>query len=100
MSSITFKDVTKRFPDGTVAVHSFPLEVREGEFLILVGPSGCGKTTLLRMLAGLETVTEGDISIGNRVVNDVEPSARDIAMVFQSRAELNSLHRRLGITTV
>jgi ABC-type sugar transport system ATPase subunit len=85
MASVTFEDVTKRF-DGTVAVDSLSIDIADGEFLVLVGPSGCGKTTALRMLAGLEDVTDGRIRIGERVVNNVAPSARDIAMVFQSYA--------------
>jgi multiple sugar transport system ATP-binding protein len=86
MAEITFSDVTKQFADGTVAVDKFSLDVREGEFMILVGPSGCGKTTLLRMLAGLESITSGEIRVEGRVVNDLDPSKRDIAMVFQNYA--------------
>jgi multiple sugar transport system ATP-binding protein len=86
VAAIEFNRVTKRYADGTVAVKSFSLEIDDGEFMILVGPSGCGKTTLLRMLAGLENITEGEISIGAKVVNDLTPKARDIAMVFQSYA--------------
>ena len=85
MSSITFTDVTKRF-DDTVAVEALDLEIADGEFLVLLGPSGCGKSTALRMLAGLETPTEGTIAIGDQIVNDVEPRERDVAMVFQSYA--------------
>jgi multiple sugar transport system ATP-binding protein len=86
MATIEFERVTKRFADGTVAVDELSLEVEEGEFLILVGPSGCGKTTALRMIAGLEGVSSGEIRIGGRVVNDVPPARRDVAMVFQSYA--------------
>ncbi len=86
MATIAFEHVTKRFPDGTVAVDDLNLIVGEGEFLILVGPSGCGKTTALRMVAGLEEVTEGEIRIADDVVNDVTPARRDIAMVFQNYA--------------
>jgi len=86
MAGIQFKEVTKRFPDGTVAVDDLSLEVPDGEFMILVGPSGCGKTTALRMVAGLEEVTEGEIAIGERVVNSLEPKERDVAMVFQNYA--------------
>src|SRR5207253_210431 len=86
MARIEFEQVTKRFDDGTVAVDSLDLSVGEGEFMILVGPSGCGKTTALRMVAGLEEVSSGEIRIGDRVVNDVQPSRRDIAMVFQNYA--------------
>jgi multiple sugar transport system ATP-binding protein len=86
MAGIRFDGVTKRFPDGTVAVNELSLEVADGEFMILVGPSGCGKTTALRMVAGLEDVTEGEISIGGQVVNELEPKERDVAMVFQNYA--------------
>ena len=86
MASITFDRITKRYPDGTRAVSELDLGVRDGEFLVLVGPSGCGKTTALRMAAGLEEISEGRLLIGDRVVNDVHPSQRDIAMVFQNYA--------------
>ena len=86
MATIAFDHVTKRFDDGTVAVDDLNLSVGEGEFLILVGPSGCGKTTALRMIAGLEHVSDGEIRIGDTVVNEVPPGARDIAMVFQNYA--------------
>jgi ABC-type sugar transport system ATPase subunit len=85
MASVTFESVTKRF-DGTTAVNELSLEIPDGEFIVLVGPSGCGKSTALRMLAGLETVTNGRILIGERVVNNVAAAARDVAMVFQSYA--------------
>jgi multiple sugar transport system ATP-binding protein len=85
MASVTYDHVTKRF-DGTAAVQDFSVRVADGEFLVLVGPSGCGKSTALRMLAGLEEVTEGRILIGDRAVNNLAPGARDIAMVFQSYA--------------
>ena len=86
MAEIEFDHVTKRFPDGTVAVDDIELTVADGEFMIFVGPSGCGKTTALRMVAGLEEITSGEIRIGGRVVNDLEPPDRDIAMVFQNYA--------------
>ncbi len=86
MARIELEAVTKEFPDGTTAVASLDLAVGDGELLVLVGPSGCGKTTALRMVAGLEDVTSGTISIDGRRVNDVEPRHRDIAMVFQSYA--------------
>jgi len=86
MAGIVFDHVTKRFPDGTLAVDDMELTVEDGEFMIFVGPSGCGKTTALRMLAGLEEITTGKIRIGERVVNDLEPPDRDIAMVFQNYA--------------
>ena len=85
MAAIAYEHVTKRF-DDTVAVDDLNIEVADGEFLVLVGPSGCGKTTALRMLAGLEDVSAGRILIGDRVVNNVAPGKRDIAMVFQSYA--------------
>ena len=85
MATITFEHVTKRF-DETIAVDDLSIDVADGEFLVLVGPSGCGKTTALRMLAGLEDISSGRILIGDRVVNNVAPGARDIAMVFQSYA--------------
>jgi multiple sugar transport system ATP-binding protein len=85
MASIAYQHVTKRF-DESVAVDDLDISVADGEFLVLVGPSGCGKTTALRMLAGLENVTEGRILIGDRVVNKVAPGRRNIAMVFQSYA--------------
>ncbi len=85
MASVTFDNVTKSF-DGTVAVNELSLEIAEGEFVVLVGPSGCGKSTALRMLAGLERVTDGRIIIGDRIVNNVAPQDRDVAMVFQSYA--------------
>ena len=86
MASITFDGITKRYPDGTQAVTELDLSIRDGEFVVLVGPSGCGKTTALRMAAGLEEISEGRLLIGDRVVNDVHPSQRDIAMVFQNYA--------------
>jgi multiple sugar transport system ATP-binding protein len=85
MASVTFENVTKRFEE-VEAVKNLSLDIGDGDFLVLVGPSGCGKSTALRMLAGLEEVTEGRISIGDRVVNNVAPGERDVAMVFQSYA--------------
>jgi multiple sugar transport system ATP-binding protein len=85
MARVSFENVTKSF-DGTIAVDDLSLEVADGEFLVLVGPSGCGKSTALRMLAGLEDVTSGRVLIDDRVVNNVAPGSRDIAMVFQSYA--------------
>jgi multiple sugar transport system ATP-binding protein len=86
VSSVTLKNVGKVYEDGTRAVLDLNLEVADGEFMVLVGPSGCGKTTALRMVAGLEDITEGEISIGDKVVNQLEPQHRDIAMVFQNYA--------------
>ena len=86
MAEIEFDDVVKRYPDGFEAVKHMNLEITDGELLVLVGPSGCGKSTALRMIAGLEDITEGDLKIGGEVVNDLAPKDRDIAMVFQNYA--------------
>ena len=86
MAEVVFKDVEKIFDNGVHAVHELSLGAHDGEFLVLVGPSGCGKTTALRMIAGLEEVSEGQIKIGERVVNNLPPGARDVAMVFQNYA--------------
>src|SRR4051794_32380215 len=86
MSEIVLDRVSKRFPDGFEAVKEMSLDVGDGEFMILVGPSGCGKSTALRMIAGLEDITEGELRIGDRVVNEMAPKDRDIAMVFQNYA--------------
>src|SRR5262245_14961893 len=86
MAGVTFEDVSKIYADGTRAVNDIDLEIQDGEFMVLVGPSGCGKTTALRMVAGLEEISEGELRIGDRVVNQVAPRDRDIAMVFQSYA--------------
>ena len=86
MAEITFNEVWKRYPDGFEAVKDMNLEIRDGEFMILVGPSGCGKSTALRMIAGLEDVTDGDLIIGGQRVNELAPRDRDIAMVFQNYA--------------
>jgi len=86
MAEIVLDDVWKVYPDGTEAVHSLSLEINDKEFVVLVGPSGCGKTTALRMVAGLEVISRGTVRIGDRVVNQVPPKERDIAMVFQNYA--------------
>ena len=89
MASLSFKNVAKQYGTGNSAVkvlHGIDAEINDHEFIVIVGPSGCGKSTLLRMVAGLEEVSSGEICIGNRVVNDLEPSERDIAMVFQNYA--------------
>ncbi len=86
MSAVTFSQVTKRYKDGPKAVDGLDLEIDDGEFMVLVGPSGCGKSTALRMLAGLEEITDGELSIDDQVVNDLPPGDRDIAMVFQNYA--------------
>ena len=86
MGAINITDVGKIYPNGTRALENVNIEIYDGEFVVLVGPSGCGKTTLLRMVAGLEDITEGEISIADNVVNEVAPKDRDIAMVFQNYA--------------
>ena len=86
MASVTFDGVSKVYDNGFRAVDSLDLEIRDGEFMVLVGPSGCGKTTALRMLAGLEEISDGELVIDDRVINDVAPQKRDIAMVFQNYA--------------
>jgi sn-glycerol 3-phosphate transport system ATP-binding protein len=86
MANVTLRDVHKTYPGGVEAIKGIDFEVSDGQFCVLVGPSGCGKSTLLRMVAGLETITGGDIDIGGRVVNQIEPADRDIAMVFQNYA--------------
>jgi multiple sugar transport system ATP-binding protein len=86
VATIEFRDVTKRYADGREAVKSASLRIADGELMILVGPSGCGKTTMLRMIAGLEEITEGDLLIDDEIVNDLSPKARDVAMVFQNYA--------------
>ena len=85
MAPVTLKSVTKSY-GATHVLHGIDIDIADGEFVVLVGPSGCGKSTLLRMIAGLETITDGEISIGSRVVNDLDPKDRDIAMVFQNYA--------------
>jgi multiple sugar transport system ATP-binding protein len=86
MAEVVFDHVEKVYDNGVTAVHELSLEIHDGEFLVLVGPSGCGKTTALRMVAGLEEISDGTIKIGDRVVNDLTPKERDIAMVFQNYA--------------
>ena len=86
MANVTLKNVYKKYPGGVVAVSDFNLEIADKEFIILVGPSGCGKSTTLRMIAGLEEISEGELYIGDKLVNDVLPKDRDIAMVFQNYA--------------
>src|ERR1700756_1584596 len=86
MADVTLRNVRKAYPNGFEAIKGVNFEVGDGQFCVLVGPSGCGKSTLLRMVAGLETITSGEIDIGGRVVNQIEPADRDIAMVFQNYA--------------
>ena len=86
MASVTLTDVCKDYPGGIRAVDRVSLDIADSEFVVLVGPSGCGKSTTLRMVAGLEEISDGTVRIGERVVNDVAPKDRDIAMVFQNYA--------------
>ena len=86
MATVSLDRVTKVYPNGVEAVHELELDVADGEFIVLVGPSGCGKTTALRMVAGLESITAGELQIAGRVMNDVPSKDRDIAMVFQNYA--------------
>ena len=86
MAGLTFNHVYKVYPNGVKAVNDFNMEIKDKEFIVLVGPSGCGKSTTLRMIAGLEKISAGELKIGNTVVNDLEPRDRDIAMVFQNYA--------------
>ena len=86
MASLSLKDVCKVYPNGYKAVQNFNMEIADKEFIIFVGPSGCGKSTTLRMIAGLESISSGELYIGDRLVNKVPPKDRDIAMVFQNYA--------------
>lgn len=86
MATVSLKNIQKVYPNGFKAVHGIDLDIQDGEFIVIVGPSGCGKSTLLRMVAGLESISDGDLTIAGERVNDVEPAARDIAMVFQNYA--------------
>lgn len=86
MAGLTFKNIYKIYDGDVTAVEDFNLEIKDEEFIVFVGPSGCGKSTTLRMVAGLEEISKGELYIGDRLVNDVEPKDRDIAMVFQNYA--------------
>ena len=86
MASLTLNHIYKVYPNGVKAVNDFTMEIKDKEFIVFVGPSGCGKSTTLRMIAGLEEITSGELKIGDIVVNDMEPKDRDIAMVFQNYA--------------
>lgn len=86
MATIRLEGINKVYPNGYHAVHDLTLDVDEGEFMVLVGPSGCGKTTVLRMVAGLEDISSGNLRIGERLVNDLEPKERDIAMISELRS--------------
>ena len=97
MATIEFDNVSKRFDDGTLAVDGLSLKIEDGEFMIFVGPSGCGKTTALRMVAGLEEISTGDIRIDGKPVNHLEPQDRDVAMVFQNYALYPHMYVRENI---
>ena len=86
MAAVSLRDVRKSYTPELQVIHGVSMEIKDGEFIVILGPSGCGKSTLLRMVAGLETISAGEIAIGDRVVNDLEPKDRDIAMVFQNYA--------------
>ena len=86
MGFLDIDKVTKIYPNGTKAVHETSLSVEEGELMVFVGPSGCGKATLLRMVAGLEDISQGNISLNGKLINSIDPSERDVAMVFQNYA--------------
>ena len=86
MANLTFKNIGKIYPGGVRAVSNFNLDIKDEEFIIFIGPSGCGKSTVLRMIAGLEDISEGELYIDGKVINDVEPRDRNIAMVFQNYA--------------
>ena len=86
MASLSLKNITKTYSGGFTAVKDFNLDIEDKEFIIFVGPSGCGKTTTLRMIAGLEEITDGELYIGDKLMNDIAPKDRDIAMVFQNYA--------------
>ena len=86
MANLSLKHIYNVYPNMTKAVNDFNMEIEDKEFIVFVGPSGCGKSTMLRMIAGLEDISAGELSIGETVVNDVEPKDRDIAMVFQNYA--------------
>ena len=91
MSFLDLKNVTKIYPNGTKAVHETSLSIDEGEFMVFVGPSGCGKSTLLRMVAGLEDITEGDINLDGKLMNEVDPSERDVATVSYTHLTLPTI---------
>ncbi len=86
MATLSFKNIKKTYPGNVAVIHGISMDIKDGEFIVIVGPSGCGKSTLMRMVAGLETVTEGDIQIDEKSINHLEPAQRDIAMVFQNYA--------------
>ena len=86
MAGVSLREVRKSYTPELQVIHGVSMEIQDGEFIVILGPSGCGKSTLLRMVAGLETITAGEIAIGGRVVNNLEPKDRDIAMVFQNSA--------------
>jgi ABC-type sugar transport system ATPase subunit len=99
MASVSFADIEKAF-GSTKVIHGIGFAIHDGEFVVLVGPSGCGKSTLLRMLAGLEEISGGTIAIDDKIVNDVEPKDRDIAMVFQSSTTVYVTHDQVEAMTM
>jgi ABC-type sugar transport system ATPase subunit len=99
MAGVQLRDVRKSYGD-TEVIHGVDCEITDGEFVVVVGPSGCGKSTLLRMVAGLEEITKGEIAIGDRVVNEIEPKDRDIAMVFQNYALYPQCSRTMRSTRI
>src|SRR5690606_22551801 len=86
MATLSFRNIKKTYPGDVAVIHGLDMDVQDGEFIVIVGPSGCGKSTLMRMVAGLESITEGEVLIDGKVVNALEPAERDIAMVFQNYA--------------
>ncbi|MBQ5544481.1 MAG: ABC transporter ATP-binding protein, partial [Clostridia bacterium] len=100
MASLSLRHVYKKYPGNVVAVKDFNLEIEDKEFIIFVGPSGCGKSTTLRMIAGLEDISEGELYIGDTLANDVPPKDRDIAMVFQSYENPAGKRLRLSVEEV
>ena len=102
MSELILKNINKIYPGGFQAVYDFNIEIEHGEFIVLVGPSGCGKSTVLRMIAGLETITEGDMILSGKRINDVAPADRDISMVFQNYALYGhmSVYQNMGFSQI
>ena len=92
MAEVKLKNIYKKYPGGVTAVNDFNLDITDKEFVVLVGPSGCGKSTTLRMIAGLEEITSGELLIEGKLVNDIAPKDRDIAMVFQNYAPVSYTH--------
>ena len=100
MPELRLENINKIYPGGVQAVYDFNIEVEHGEFIVMVGPSGCGKTTVLRMIAGLETITAGDMYLADKRINNVAPADRDISMVFQNYALYGhmSVYQNMGLS--